>query len=34
MTDTETIIAELSALGSDEKARHLARFFKTGKGLY
>ena len=34
MTDTETIIAELSALGGEEKARHLARFFKTGKGQY
>ena len=34
MTDTEIIIAELSALGGEEKARHLARFFKTGKGQY
>ena len=34
MTDTENIIAELSALGGEEKARHLARFFKTGKGQY
>lgn len=28
------LLKELSALGSDEKARHLARFFKTGKGQY
>ena len=34
MTDIDIIIAELSALGGEEKARHLARFFKTGKGQY
>ena len=30
----ETITKELAAYGSPEKAQHLARFFKTGKGTY
>lgn len=31
---TDAIINELNALGNPEKARHLSRFFKTGKGQY
>ena len=34
ISSTCLLLKELSALGSDEKARHLARFFKTGKGQY
>jgi 3-methyladenine DNA glycosylase AlkD len=32
--DAQTIIAELQALGSSEKARTMERFFKTGPGHY
>ncbi len=34
MNKAQTIIKELKALGSEEKAAHLSRFFKTGKGEY
>lgn len=33
-TETTQIIRELALLGTPEKAAHLSRFFKTGKGQY
>lgn len=32
--ESDEIIQELTAIGSDEKSQALARFFKTGKGQY
>ena len=34
MSAIEIITNELQTLGSTEKAAHLSRFFKTGKGQY
>ncbi len=34
MSAIENITNELQTLGSTEKAAHLSRFFKTGKGQY
>ena len=34
MSQADQILSEMQALGTPEKAAHLSKFFKTGKGEY
>ena len=34
MMTADFILSELTSAGTEEKAKHLSRFFKTGKGEY